>query len=132
MRGKYFRRISGLFMMLLLLPGLLVLTATTAEAQGHRRRVVIVRRYYDSFWDPWYGRRGFDDRWRYNQYVFSSSEKAFNQGYKDGVNTGRGDVKNHRTYDPERSHYFQEAGFGNFGEVYRNGFTRGYADAFRT
>lgn len=62
-------------------------------------------RYRDPFWRL--------DRQRYNYYVFSNSEKAFERGYKDGLKTGRGDIKNSRSYNPERSHYFQEAGFGN-------------------
>jgi hypothetical protein len=134
MKRKYLRRIGGFILGALMIPGVVMLFSnTTAEAQNRRRRAIIVRRY-DPFWDPWGYRRpfGYDDfRWRYNHYVFSSSEKAFNQGYKDGLKTGKGDLKNRRTYDPERSHYFQEAGFGNFGEVYRNGFLRGYADGFR-
>ena len=106
------------------------MTSAPVDAQG-RRRVIIVRRH-----DPW-GWRYRDpfwrmDRFRYSYYVFSNSEKAFERGYKDGLKVGRGDIKNRRTYDPQRSHYFQEAGFGNFGEVYRNGFNRGYADGFRT
>jgi hypothetical protein len=71
------------------------------------------------------------DQTRYSYYVFSNSEKAFDRGYKDGLTVGRGDAKNHRSYDPQRSHYFEEAGFGNFGEIYRNGFNRGYAEGFR-
>jgi hypothetical protein len=131
MKQKYLRRIGGFLLSALMVSGVLVLLPNTTEAQSRRRRVIIVRRY-DPFWG-YHRRFGYNDfRWRYNQYVFSSSEKAFNQGYKDGLKTGRGDAKNRRTYDPERSHYFQEAGFGNFGEVYRNGFTRGYADGFRS
>src|SRR5439155_8866258 len=57
---------------------------------------------------------------------------AYSEGYHDGLKTGQGDAKHRRSYDPQRSHYFQEAGFGNFGEVYRSGFVRGYADGFRS
>lgn len=131
MKRTYFRRIGGFVLGALMTLGAMALFSnTTAQAQGHRRRVIIVRRY-----DPSWGYRrpfGYDYRMRYSHYVFSNSEKAFNQGYKDGLKTGNGDVKNRRSYDPERSHYFQEAGFGNFAEVYRNGFARGYADAFRS
>lgn len=135
MRKRYLRRIGGLILAVLLLPGIVLVSSSSAVAQGRRGRVVVIRPYRP--YRPWYYRdpfRRFDRFDRYNQYshyVFSSSEKAFNQGYKDGLKTGKGDLKNRRTYDPERSHYFQEAGFGNFGEVYRNGFLRGYADGFR-
>ena len=129
MRGKYLRRIGGVILATLLLPGIAFVSSSTAQAQG-RRRVVIIRPYR-----PWHYRDPFwrFDRYnRYSYYVFSNSEKAFNRGYKDGFKTGEGDAKNRRSYDPERSHYFQEAGFGNFGEVYRSGFLRGYADGYRS
>jgi len=66
----------------------------------------------------------------YNQYVFSSSQAAANQGYKDGLKTGSDDARRNQSNDPERSHYFQNAGFGNFGEAYREGFSRGYSEGF--
>jgi hypothetical protein len=40
-----------------------------------------------------------------------------NAGYHSGIKTGAGDATQRRSYNPQRSHYFQEAGFGNFGEV---------------
>lgn len=134
---KYLRRLGGFILAFLLLPGVVtVLSSGTAEAQ-RRGRVIIVRRpIYRPFYRPWGWRWGYnpynDYYSRYGHYVFDNSDKAFNEGYKDGVKTGRGDVKNRRTYDPQRSHYYQEAGFGNFGEVYRSGFLRGYADGFRS
>ena len=133
MIGKYFRKIGGMFLTALLLPGIVVaLSSTPASAQ---RRVVIVRRpIYRPFWgwrrwdyDPY-----FDYYSRYGHYVFNNSEKASRQGYEDGLKTGEGDAKHRRTYDPQRSHYYQEAGFGNFGEVYRSGFLRGYDNGFRS
>ena len=123
MRGKYLRKLGGFILAALLLPGVVTLLSTTnAQAQ---RRVVVVRTYRP-FYRPCYNRYNY-----YSQYVFSSSERAFNQGYHDGMKTGESDVRHRRSYDPERSHYFQEAGFGNFAEAYRNGFARGYADGFR-
>ena len=134
MRGKYLRRLGGLVLAALLLPGAItLLSSTTGQAQ---RRVVIVRPYRP-FYRPWWGRPwGYDPYFdyysRYSQYVFRSSDAAYNQGYHDGVKTGEGDAKHRRSYDPQRSHYFQEAGFGNFGEVYRSGFAHGYADSYRS
>ena len=129
---KYLRRFGGLILAVLLLPGVVTrLSSGTAQAQ---RRVIIVRR---PIYQPWYWRRWgynpyFDYYSRYGHYVFDNSDSAYHQGYTDGSKTGRNDAKDRKSYDPERSHYYQEAGFGNFGEVYRSGFLRGYADAFRS
>lgn len=134
MKGKYLRRFGGFILAALLLPGVVMVGAGTAQAQRGRGRVVIVRPIYRRpFYRPWGFRPfGYYDYDYYNQYVFSSSEKASNQGYHDGVKTGEGDRKHDRSYNPDRSHYYQEAGFGNFGEVYRAAFVRGYADGFRS
>ena len=136
MRGKYLRRFGGFILAALILPGVVTLLSNTpAQAQ---RRVVVVRTYRpfyrpfyyrDPFWDPYWGYNRFN---YYNQYVFSSSERAANQGYHDGLKTGQGDAEHRRSYNPERSHYFQEAGFGNFAGAYREGFARGYADGYRS
>jgi len=134
MMSRYFRRFSGLILSVLLLPGFVALLGgKNAEAQQRRVIIVPVYRHYHNPWgyrhwgyDPY-----FDYYSRYGHYVFDSSDRAYSQGYRDGQKTGAGDLKNHRTYNPQRSHYFQEAGFGNFGEPYRAGFVRGYADAFR-
>jgi hypothetical protein len=134
MRGKYSRTLNRLILAGLLIAAPLVsLSSTTVQAQ---RRVVVVRTYRP-FYRPWgYRRFGYDPYFdyysRYGQYVFSGSDAAYDHGYKDGLKTGVGDAKHRRSYDPERSHYFQEAGFGNFGEVYRSGFAHGYADGFRS
>src|SRR5215831_16256780 len=121
MRGKNLRRFGGFILAALLLPGIVtLLSSTTAQAQ---RRVVIVRTYspyyrpfyYDPFYDPY----RFNRFSYYNQYVFSSSDRAYNQGYHDGLKTGQGDAEHRRSYNPERSHYFHDAGFGNYAGAYR-------------
>src|ERR1041384_7367099 len=117
MIGKYFRKIGGLVLTALLLPGIVVaLSSTTASAQ--QRRVIIVRRpIYRPFWGRRWGYNPYFDYYsRYGHYIFNNSEKAARQGYEDGLKTGEGDAKHRRTYDPQRSHYYQEAGFGTFGE----------------
>jgi len=138
MKGKYLRKFGALVLTLLVLPGVVpLMSSTTAEAQ---RRVIIVRRpIYRPFYHPWgWGYRGwgydpyFDYYSRYGHYVFDNSDRAYNQGYQDGLKTGQGDAKHDRTNNPQRSHYYQEAGFGNFGEVFRSGFLRGYAEGFRS
>jgi hypothetical protein len=129
------RRIIGLILTALLLTSLLILTGTTVGAQTRtQRRGVVVRpirirpfRHYDPFW-----RQDRFDYYRYRQYVFSNSEKAYNQGYKDGLKTGDSDGRKGKSYDPERSHYFHDAGFGNYAEVYRNGFSQGYRQGYST
>ena len=112
-----------------MLSGIVFVAPSTADAQG-RRRVIVVRPHRPYGWwnrryDPWrYGNR-------YSQYVFDNSEKAVNSGYKQGFKTGKDDGKKAKSFSFERSHYFQEAGFGNFGEAYRSGFARGYQEGYR-
>jgi len=134
MKVKNLRRLGGFILAVLLLPGLIALSSKSVQAQ--QRRVVIVRTYrpiYRSYWDPFWNPYGRFGRYSYySQYVFRNSDEAFNEGYHDGLKTGQGDAKHRRSYDPQRSHYYEEAGFGNFGEVYRSGFLRGYADGFRS
>src|SRR5262245_20846028 len=134
MKGKYLRRLLTGLMAVLLLPG--VVTLLSSSPVTAQQRVIVVRRHIYRPFRPWGWHRGYDPYFdyysRYGHYVFNNSDKAFNQGYKDGLKTGQGDAKNRRTYDPERSHYYQEAGFGNFGEVYRSGFFRGYETGFRS
>ena len=137
----YLRRFGGLILAVLLLPGVVtLLSSNTAQAQ---RRVIIVRspyyRYYRPYgwgwrwgYNPWGYNPYFDYYSRYGHYVFDNADSAYNQGYADGEKTGHNDAKDRKSYNPQRSHYYQEAGFGNFGEVYRSGFLRGYADAYRS
>ena len=144
MKGKYLRKIGGLALTALMLFGVAFVSSSEAQAQSRRRRVVIVRPYpyriyrpfgfgYRNGWgypygwgyDPW----GYD--FRYNHYVFDNSEKAASQAYKDGFKTGKDDGKKDKSFDPQRSHYFKEAGFGNFADVYRPNFSRGYQDGYR-
>jgi|SRR5215813_4105990 len=122
MVGNYLRRFGGLILSVLLLPGSVMLSSSTTT-QGQRR--VIIPRQISHPFAPWgYRRRAY--------YTFDNSESAMNQGYDDGLKTGEGDAKHRRSYDPQRSHYYQEAGFGNFGETYRSGFLRGYDAGFRS
>src|ERR1044072_5165733 len=121
MKGKYLRKIGGLALGALMLFGIAFISTSEVQAQS-RRRVIIVRPYpyriyrlfgfrrwgypygYGWGYDPW----GYD--FRYSHYVFDNSEKAISQAYKDGFKTGKDDGKKNKSYDPQRSHYFQEAG----------------------
>ena len=143
MKGKYLRRIGGLILTALLLTGIAFVSPSDVQAQG-RRRVVIVRPIYRPFYRPFgFGRSwwGYPYGWGYDpwspygnyysRYVFDNGEQAVNQAYKDGFKTGKDDGKKAKSYSFERSHYFKEAGFGNFAEAYRTGFARGYQEGYR-
>ncbi len=127
------RKIGGLLLVGLLLPGLALFSSNqTVQAQ---RRIVIVRpvrpfRPFRSFGYR-YGYSPYSSYSYYNQYVFSNGEAAENQGYHDGLKTGSDDGRKGKSYNPERSHYFHDSGFGNFAEAYRNGFLRGYENGYR-
>lgn len=133
MKGnRLLRRIGGFALAALFLFSVAIVSGTTTQAQGRGRggfrggfRGGVGVRIYRPI-RPFYGYPyGY-----YNQYVFSSSQTATNQGFKDGLKTGSSDARRGQSNDPERSHYFQNAGFGNFGEAYREGFLRGYAQGF--
>ena len=148
MKGKYLRRFGGMILTaLLLVTGIAFISPSNVEAQTRsqaqgRRRVIIVRPYpywyrrpwgYRSWWGSPYG-WGYDP-WSpygsyYRRYVFDNSDEAGSQAYKDGFKTGKDDGKKAKSYDPQRSHYFKESGFGNFAEVYRSGFSRGYEEGY--
>lgn len=125
------RRIGGFIVALVLLTGVGLMSAPEAQAQ-RRGGVIIVRPYrpFRPFGYPyrWYGPYGYYSQ--YSQYVFSNPESAENQGYHDGLKTGSEDGRKHKSYSPERSHYFHDAGFGNFAEAFREGFSRGYREGY--
>ncbi|HJP94175.1 MAG TPA: hypothetical protein VJ875_19610 [Pyrinomonadaceae bacterium] len=139
MKGKYLRKIGGLALSALMVFGIGFVSSSNAQAQS-RRRVVIIRPYriyrpwgfgYRSWWGYPYG-WGYDPYgFRYSHYVFDNSDEAGTQAYKDGFKTGKDDGKKNKSYDPQRSHYFKEAGFGNFAEIYRSAFSSGYQDGYR-
>lgn len=140
MKSKYFRRIRGLILATLVLGGIVFISSDTAEAQSRRRIIVVRPTPYRLYRRNWWG-HPFYDRWdydpwspygfRYRQYVFDNSEEALEKGYKQGFKTGKDDGKKAKSYSPQRSHYYKEAGFGNFGEVYRSSFARGYQEGYR-
>ena len=144
MKGKYFKKIGGFVFAALMLSGIAFVSSSPVQAQVRRR--VIVRPYPNRFYRP-FG-FGFRSRWGYpygynrydpwspsgsyyRQYVFRDSEAAGNQAYKDGFKTGKDDGKKAKSFDPQRSHYYHDAGFGNFAEIYRSGFSRGYQEGYR-
>ena len=132
MKSKIIHKIAGFILMVLMVPGVAFLSSTTAQAQRRGGRVVIVRpfpRFHREFgWYPYpYPYYGYN-----NNYVFGSSESASDQGYRDGLKTGENDARRHQSYDPERSHYFRDAAYGNYGGDYRDAFLRGYESGYRS
>lgn len=140
MNIKHFSHKIGSFALAaLFLTGIMIFSTTNAQAQRrvYRRPVVIVRQYrpyYPFGWNRFgwnnYGWNDYGYFNRYSQYVFDNSEKAAEQGYKNGFSTGKDDGKKRKSYNPERSHYYHDAGFGNFAEVYRRNFSSGYRDGY--
>ena len=137
------RGITGLVLSTLLVLAVTASSATTTNAQwrggfhgGAWRggsHVVIAPRLGFGYGRPYWGWRRYLYAYpygSYSHYVFGDSAAANSQGYEDGLKTGVDDAKHSRSFDPERSHYFKDAGFGNFAQDYRDGFDRGYGDGF--
>jgi hypothetical protein len=142
-------KLGGFILALLLLPGLALFSTSTAQAQGRgggghgdggfarggggfRGGFGFGGGFGYPYWGGYgWGYPGYGFGYtNYNHYVFQDSEDATKQGYSDGVKTGSDDAKKHKSDDPVRSHYYHNAGFGNFGDQYRQGFDRGYSDGF--
>ncbi|HEY3102880.1 MAG TPA: hypothetical protein VGJ69_04775 [Pyrinomonadaceae bacterium] len=85
----------------------------------------------------------YDDTISYssgNYQDYDDSLSAYDLGYNDGVYTGASDARRGQTYDPERSHFYQEAkhGYRNskgsrdaYQQAYRDGFLHGYREGFQ-
>jgi hypothetical protein len=137
MRGKnLLRRIAGFVLAASLVFGMAAMSSSTVQARGFHHggggfhtRVFIGPRFgygYGYYGYPYYGY----PYGSYGHYVFGDNQGADSQGYHDGLKTGSSDARRGQSNDPERSHYFKNAGFGNFAEAYREGFLRGYSDGF--
>ena len=156
MKGKnLLNRIGGVVLAAALLFGVAIMSSTAVQAQrgggggfqggggfhgggfhgggrgfrgggGFRGRVIIGPRFG---WGYPYGYYGYPYGY-YNQYIFGDSQAANSQGFEDGLKTGSSDARRGQSDDPERSHYFKDAGFGNFAQDYRDGFLRGYSQGF--
>ena len=70
----------------------------------------------------------------------NADRRAFDNGYREGIEHGRRDARDRRSYSYERHAEFRHAdqgyrrGYGDrrfYQEQYRAGFERGYAEAFR-
>ncbi len=57
----------------------------------------------------------------------NGNQRAQNQGYQYGLQTGASDAQRGQNYSPQRSHYYQQAS----SQAFRNGFVRGYNQGYR-
>ena len=143
MKGKnILSKIGGFVLAAALIFGVATTSSTAVQAQrgGHGgggfhgggfhggRGFGVGPRFGFGFGYP-YGYYGYPYGY-YSQYVFGDSQAANSQGYEDGLKTGSSDARRGQSNDPERSHYFKDAGFGNFAQDYRDGFLRGYSEGF--
>lgn len=135
MRGKnLLHKIGGCFVAAALLFGVVMMSSTPVQARrgfhGSQFRGGLHSRVFSGPTFGYYGYFGYPYA-SYNSGDFDSSEDADSKGYHDGLKTGASDARRGQSYDPERSHHLKDAGSGNFGESYREGFTRGYEDGFK-
>lgn len=143
------QRIGGVVLAAVLLFGVAIMSSSAVQAQrgfhgggfhgggfhgrgfhggGFRGGVFVGPRFGYGYPNGYYGYPyGYS---YYSHYVFGDSQAADAQGYQDGLSTGSNDARRRQSFDPERSHYFKDAGFGNFAENYREGFDRGYSTGF--
>ena len=135
MTRRYFSRIGSLILTAFLLSGIAMMSGSAVQAQGRgHRRVVIVQPF--GFYRPfgpyrrWNGYPYGYNPYAYSQYVFRTGDVAADQGYEDGYKTGADDGHKAKSFSAERSHYFHDAGFGNFAGAYREGFVRGYRQGY--
>lgn len=70
----------------------------------------------------------------------ASHRAPFNNGYADGLDAGREDARNGRSYEPERNSHYRAASRGydprygsrdEYRDRYQDGFRSGYADGYR-
>ena len=87
-----------------------------------------------------YGRNGGYGNGGYGNGGYGNgSQVAVNQGYQDGLYTGSNDAQRGQSYNPQRSHFYQNghsdnSRYGNSGynaQAYRQGFLRGYQEGYR-
>jgi hypothetical protein len=144
MNGKnLLRKLGGVVMAALIIFGVAMMSTSPAFARGggggghgggfhgggFHTGVFIGPRFGYGYYGYPYGYYGYPYSYS-SQYYFGSSQDAANQGYQDGLKTGSNDERRGKSYDPQRSHYFKDSGFGNFAQDFRDGFSRGYSVGF--
>lgn len=73
-----------------------------------------------------YGNGGYRNNGSYGGYG-GSNNREVDYGYQQGLNTGASDGQARKTYNPERSRYYQNAS----SQAFREGFVRGYDEGYR-
>ena len=151
------QKIGGIVLAALLLFGVATMSSSAVEAQGRGgggfhgggfhggggggfhhggggqhggRGVFIGPRFGFGHYGYPYGYYGYPYYGAYGQYIFGDGTAADAQGFEDGLKTGASDERRGQSFDPERSHYYKDSGFGNFPDNYREGFERGYSQGF--
>jgi hypothetical protein len=131
-------KLGGLLLAYSLLLGIAMLSSVTVQAQYPWGRDRQDRRDRDRDRDD---RNRRDDRYgRSGGYGYNVYQIAQSRGYQDGLNTGASDGQRGQSYNPQRSHYYQNATYGynssygnknGYKQAYRDGFLRGYQEGFR-
>ena len=121
-----------------LLFGIAMFSSVTLQAQYPWGRDRQDRRDRDRDRDDRYRR---DDRYgRSGGYGYNVYQIAQSRGYQDGLSTGASDGQRGQSYNPQRSHYYQNATYGynssygnrgGYQQAYRNGFLRGYQQGYQ-
>jgi len=96
--------------------------------------------------DACYQVPAYDDTISYQAGTYSSAGSApddslgaYDRGYENGLFTGANDARRGQTYDPERSHFYDDTpGYQSimgsrdvYRQAYRDGFLRGYREGFQ-
>ena len=96
--------------------------------------------------DACYQVPAYDDTISYQSGTYSpaggtpdDSLGAYDRGYENGLFTGANDARRGQTYDPERSHFYDDTpGYQStmgsrdvYRQAYRDGFLRGYREGFQ-
>ena len=119
---------------------------TDAQNCGYSRNSTYDGGYREDGW----GNQGRDDRWRnqdrdYDRGYSNNGPSGYNTpgydvGYRDGVAMGQKDSQKGKSFRPQKNDRYEDADNGynkSYGDknqyksAYREGFQRGYSDAYR-
>jgi hypothetical protein len=156
MKNNFRTNIGGALLTLALILGISAATSTTAEAQyrndridrndqnqrrdrdrtdshdqnrdwnrgrHHNRNRNIDRYDRNNGNNGNYGRGGYGNNGGYN----NQNQIQVNQGFQAGLNTGASDAQRGQNFNPQRSHYYQNAS----SQAFRQGFLQGYNQGYQ-
>src|SRR5438105_15165159 len=101
MKLQQFKKVIGVVFALSMIFSVGMIPVTTAQAQIYERH---------------------ERHERHERYDYRERDK----GYRDGLDRGREDAHDRRSFDPNHSDHYRD---GN--RAYRDGFRKGYAQGFR-